>query len=139
MHHGFSVSSPEGYRDPIRLLIHRCRPGPVHLYGPMGAGKTTFTAMFFKKLGVRDAVSSPTFSLIQEYLGNEGRRLVHMDLYRLKDEREAFAIGLEDYLYSGDWCLIEWADRIPSGLDECSCRIDWSLNGEQRELTMEMP
>ena len=77
MHHGFSVSSPEGYRDPIRLLIDRCRPGPVHLNGPMGAGKTTFTAMFFKELGVRDAVSSPTFSLIQEYLGNEGRRLVH--------------------------------------------------------------
>ena len=64
----------------------------------MGAGKTTFTAMFFKELGVRDAVSSPTFSPIQEYLGNEGRRLVHMDLYRLKDQQEAFAIGLEDYL-----------------------------------------
>jgi tRNA threonylcarbamoyladenosine biosynthesis protein TsaE len=139
MHHGFSVSSPDGYRDPIRLLIRCCRPGPVHLNGPMGAGKTTFTAMFFKELGVQDAVSSPTFSLIQEYLGKEGRRLVHMDLYRLKNEQEAFAIGLEDYLYSGDWCLIEWADRIPARLDEWSCRIDWSLKGKQRELTMEIP
>ena len=139
MRQSFSVHSPEGYRDPIRLLVDRCRPGPVHLNGPMGAGKTPFTAMFFKELGVQDAVSSPTFSLIQEYKGKGGRRLLHMDLYRLKDEQEAFAIGLEDYLYSGDWCLIEWADRIPSALDECSCRIDWSLKGEQRDLTMEMP
>lgn len=84
----------------------------VAFHGDMGAGKTTFIHAFCDALGVTDAVGSPTFSLINEYSYPEGI-VYHIDLYRLNSAEEAQRAGVEDCLYSGDLCLVEWPERIP--------------------------
>ena len=81
-------------------------------HGEMGAGKTTFIHALCHLKGVKDTVGSPTFSIINEYR-YPGGKIYHIDLYRLKDEEEALRAGVEDVLYSGDLCLVEWPDRAP--------------------------
>src|SRR5258708_20785934 len=82
-------------------------------HGNMGAGKTTFIHALCDALGVTDTVGSPTFSIINEYR-YPGGKVYHLDLYRLKDEEEALRAGVEDVLYSGELCLVEWPDRAPA-------------------------
>jgi tRNA threonylcarbamoyladenosine biosynthesis protein TsaE len=81
-------------------------------HGGMGAGKTTFIHALCDERGVTDVVGSPTFSIINEY-NSSGGRIFHIDLYRLKDEEEALRAGVEEVLYSGELCLVEWPDRAP--------------------------
>lgn len=92
-------------------------PGRVFAFhGPMGSGKTTFIAALCMAKGVTGHISSPTFSLINEYLYQEAgtqHRITHLDLYRLHDEQEAIHAGIEDCLYAGNICFIEWPERIP--------------------------
>lgn len=83
------------------------------LHGEMGAGKTTFIHAFCEVLDVKDSVSSPTFSIINQYNTATGQTVYHLDLYRMKDEREAVNAGVEDCLYSGNICLVEWPDKAP--------------------------
>jgi tRNA threonylcarbamoyladenosine biosynthesis protein TsaE len=83
------------------------------IHGEMGAGKTTFIHAFCETMGVTDNISSPTFSIINQYKGKDGRIIFHMDLYRLKDEQEAISSGVEDCLYSGSTCLVEWPEITP--------------------------
>jgi tRNA threonylcarbamoyladenosine biosynthesis protein TsaE len=83
-------------------------------HGEMGAGKTTFIHALCDVKGVTDAVTSPTFSIINEYSYSENgkeKKIFHLDLYRLKDEEEAIRAGIEDCLYSDNICLVEWPDR----------------------------
>ena len=83
----------------------------IALHGEMGAGKTTFTNSFCKALGVIDVVSSPTFSIINEYELPDGERVCHMDWYRLNGAAEAVQAGVEERIISGDRCWIEWPER----------------------------
>ena len=102
--------------------------------GEMGAGKTTLIKKIVELLGSNDHVSSPTFSLVNEYKNKEGS-IFHFDLYRINDIEEAYQIGVEDYLYSGSWCLIEWPDKIIDLLPEEVAIIDIKvLFNEERVL-----
>jgi tRNA threonylcarbamoyladenosine biosynthesis protein TsaE len=93
-------------------------PQKVILFnGLMGVGKTTFIKALSKRLGVENPTSSPTFSLVNEYQAKEGL-VYHFDVYRLKNEMEALDFGIEDYLYSDNWCFIEWAEKIPNLIPE---------------------
>jgi tRNA threonylcarbamoyladenosine biosynthesis protein TsaE len=82
--------------------------------GGMGAGKTTLIKAMGELLGVRGVMSSPTFSIINEYVTQNGESIYHFDFYRLKNETEAMDIGIEEYLDSGNYCFLEWPDRISS-------------------------
>ena len=77
----------------------------------MGSGKTTFIHALCDVMGVTDAVGSPTFSIINQYQSADGTMIYHLDLYRIKDEEEAIQAGVEDVLYSGDLCFVEWPDK----------------------------
>lgn len=81
-------------------------------YGKMGAGKTTFIQAICRELGTNDNVTSPTFALINEYKTVKGDSIFHFDFYRIKELEEAFDLGYEDYIYSGNYCLIEWPEKI---------------------------
>lgn len=105
-------------------------------YGEMGAGKTTFIKAFCAALGVEDTVSSPTFSIVNEYLSPKGK-IYHFDCYRLKNQTEALDFGIEEYLYSGNYCLIEWPEKIPDLLPENYLRISIEVQpDQQRKLTI---
>ena len=91
----------------------------IAFHAPMGAGKTTFTTAVCKALGVReDAVSSPTFAIINEYRTAEGEAVFHFDFYRIEKPAEALDIGLYEYLDSGSLCLMEWPENIEDLLPE---------------------
>ncbi|MCL2078632.1 MAG: tRNA (adenosine(37)-N6)-threonylcarbamoyltransferase complex ATPase subunit type 1 TsaE [Oscillospiraceae bacterium] len=91
----------------------------VALYGGLGAGKTVFTRGLAMGLGISDFVSSPTFTIVNEYPGNIP--LFHFDMYRLENDEELFDIGWDDYLDRGGVCVVEWADKVPKAF---SCAAD---------------
>ena len=80
--------------------------------GDMGVGKTTLIKFLAKNLGVESTTSSPTFSLVNEYEADDNKLVYHFDVYRLKSETEALDMGIDEYLYSDNWCFIEWAEKI---------------------------
>lgn len=87
---------------------------PVVLFkGSLGAGKTTLIKSLSQQLGVKDAISSPTFSLVNEYK-TATHPVYHFDMYRLNDESEAMDFGIEEYFYSNSFCFVEWPEKIPS-------------------------
>lgn len=96
----------------------------IAFYAPMGAGKTTFTTAICHCLGVRDdAVSSPTFSIVNEYRTGSGDFMYHFDFYRVAKPSEALDIGLYDYLDSGSLCIIEWPENIEELLPEDTLKV----------------
>jgi tRNA threonylcarbamoyladenosine biosynthesis protein TsaE len=104
----------------------------IAFHGEMGSGKTTFIHALCKVKGVEDAVSSPTFSIINQYNYVEGgkeKRLFHIDLYRLKNEEEALRAGVEDCLYSGDTCLLEWPERAQGILPPNTLHVNIIVTG----------
>ncbi|HBK82989.1 MAG TPA: tRNA (adenosine(37)-N6)-threonylcarbamoyltransferase complex ATPase subunit type 1 TsaE [Flavobacterium sp.] len=80
----------------------------------MGAGKTTLIKALVKELGVKQNTNSPTFSIVNEYRTTDLKPIYHFDLYRLKNEIEAYDMGLDEYFYSDDWCFIEWPEKTPN-------------------------
>lgn len=118
--------------------ILQSEPQKVILFnGQMGAGKTTFINALSKVMGINDATSSPTFSLVNEYITTDNQIVYHFDVYRLKSESEAYDMGMDEYLYSGNWCFIEWAEKIPNLIPQAHSVIDLKvLPDGRRELSM---
>jgi tRNA threonylcarbamoyladenosine biosynthesis protein TsaE len=112
--------------------------GVIAFYGPMGAGKTTFIHALCDVKKVKDAVGSPTFSIINEYFFEEKgivKKIFHIDLYRLKDEKEALEAGVEDCFYSDHTCLVEWAEKAPGLLPANTLHVHIQvLDNVTREL-----
>ena len=93
------------------------------LEGEMGTGKTTFVHAFCKATGVKDAISSPTFSIINQYITQQQQIIYHIDLYRLKNEEEAIQAGVEDCLYSGNTCFVEWPQKAPGIFPDTTLQV----------------
>lgn len=113
-------------------ILEHCHSKVILFDGAMGAGKTTLIKTLVKKLGSKDVASSPTFSLVNEYQSSQGA-LFHFDLYRLEDEEEAWAIGLDEYLDSGSWCFVEWPDKGGDIIPENASLVEIKvlLNGKR--------
>lgn len=108
----------------------------VAMYGDLGAGKTAFVRGMARGLGLDCRVSSPTFTIVNEYLGK--RELIHFDMYRLSSADELFDIGWEDYLNRGAVCAVEWSENVQDAFfgDEIRVRIE-KLGDSQRKITIE--
>jgi tRNA threonylcarbamoyladenosine biosynthesis protein TsaE len=104
-------------------------------YGELGAGKTTFIRNICQLLGVKENVSSPTFSIVNEYTDKNGDPVYHFDFYRIKNEREAVDIGCEEYFESGKLCLIEWPEKILNLLPDQFIKITIKSEKTQRRFT----
>lgn len=101
--------------------------------GEMAAGKTTFIKAFCEALGVTDIVSSPTFSIVNEYDSPNGP-VYHFDFYRLKNLREAYDIGYEEYFYSDHYCLIEWPSKVEELLPESYVKVQITITESDERL-----
>lgn len=107
----------------------------VAFFAPMGAGKTTFTAALCRAMGVRsDAVSSPTFAIVNEYRDERGESIFHFDFYRINKPSEALDIGFYDYLDSGALCLIEWPENIEELLPDETLRVHITVRPDGSRL-----
>jgi tRNA threonylcarbamoyladenosine biosynthesis protein TsaE len=116
-------------------IIASAKNKTLLFYGEMGVGKTTLIKEICKQLDVLDKISSPTFSLVNEYQTLKEEAVFHFDFYRITNEEEAFDMGIEEYLYNKDWCLIEWPQNVENLLPLESVEIHLSvLENGQRNL-----
>ena len=130
------ISNLSALGDSVKLLLKAFPDERVFaFYGAMGTGKTTLIKALCHELGSADYVTSPTFALINEYSTSNGSVIYHFDFYRIKKIEEAFDLGYEDYIYSGNYCFIEWPEMIESLLPDgiVEVRIRETENGV-REL-----
>ncbi|TDD74951.1 tRNA (adenosine(37)-N6)-threonylcarbamoyltransferase complex ATPase subunit type 1 TsaE [Flavobacterium caseinilyticum] len=109
-----SIFSIDQLEEVAKQILAQNPKKVILFHGEMGVGKTTLIKQLCKSLGVTGATSSPTFSLVNEYEADDNQLVYHFDFYRLNDEVEALDMGIDDYLYSGNWCFIEWAEKIPN-------------------------
>ena len=133
------TNSPEETEALGEMLAGRLEPGTVIAFtGDMGAGKTAFVRGLARGLGIAERVTSPTFTIVNEY---EGGRLplFHFDMYRLGSADELFDIGWEDYLARGGVCAVEWSENVSDALEEGCLRVDIRRGerDDQRRITIE--
>ena len=130
MEHRIEISSLEGIDAAAARFLQEIGDNRiVALYAPMGAGKTTFTTAVCRVLGVReDAVSSPTFSIVNEYRTADGDSVFHFDFYRIEKIAEALDIGFYDYIDSGALCIMEWPENIEEILPDETLKVHISVS-----------
>jgi len=119
-----------------KILEHMPSARIFAFYGEMGAGKTTLIKAFCQILGSKDVVHSPTFSLVNEYEDKKGESLYHFDFYRIKHIGEVYDMGFEEYVYSGNYCFLEWPERISELLPETFVYVAIEVNEDEvRRIT----
>ncbi len=106
----------------------------VAFYGEMGVGKTTFIKSICELMGVAENITSPTFSIVNEYRSSTGEKIFHFDFYRIKSLNEAYDMGYEDYFYSNAFCFVEWPEKIEELLPKDVVKVKLSVNKEQRVI-----
>lgn len=129
----FQIQSIEELNSISKQIISNLQHKIVLFEGEMGAGKTTFIKTLLHEMGSTDEISSPTFSIVNEYEIPEGK-VFHFDLYRIKSEEEALDFGVEEYLYSDDYCFIEWPDKISGLIPETHHIVKIIAEGNQRTI-----
>ena len=118
------IPSPAALEDAARQLLEAFPDNRIFaFYGEMGAGKTTFIKALCRVLQVTDVTSSPSYGLIHEYRTEQGAFIYHFDFYRIETVEEVFDIGYEEYMYSGDYCFMEWPEHAEAILPENTVRI----------------
>lgn len=123
-----------------KFLGYFSKPGVFAFYGEMGAGKTSFIQSVCKELNVMDVVTSPTFSLVNEYKSSQHGMLYHFDFYRIQTIKEVFDLGYEEYFFQDYYCFIEWPEKIESLLPESTTKVylEVMFNGS-RHLSFSSP
>lgn len=131
---GIVLVNAQGIEVTATDILDKCGSARVFAFdGKMGAGKTTFIKHLCEAMGTEDVVNSPTFAIVNVYEVASGEEVYHFDCYRIKDIREAMDFGAEEYLYSGNYCFIEWAEMIEPLLPEDTVwvKIEVEDNGER--------
>jgi tRNA threonylcarbamoyladenosine biosynthesis protein TsaE len=117
-----------------QILDFTGRSGIIAFEGQLGAGKTTLIKQICWLLGVQDTISSPSFSIINEYVDGEGKTVYHFDFYRIKDVEEAFGTGAEEYFFSGSLCLVEWPEIAKELMPDDHFLVQIEVNGPESRI-----
>ena len=117
-----------------QLLKNSGNQKKIVFYGEMGVGKTTLIKSICKALNVQDIVTSPTFSVVNEYQTDIGNTIFHFDFFRIKEKEELLDLGLEEYIYSDNYCLIEWPEKAEGLLDDNFAEIRMTKNKDCRTI-----
>ena len=134
MYRGVSLAELKTVAEEIARLTYGIKVWLFH--GELGSGKTTLIKTICQKMGVHEAMSSPTFAIVNEYEAKD-YKIFHFDFYRIKTEAEAYDIGTEDYFYSGFPCFIEWPEKIPSLIPPIFAEVSISIENEtQRTIAI---
>ncbi|WP_438988346.1 tRNA (adenosine(37)-N6)-threonylcarbamoyltransferase complex ATPase subunit type 1 TsaE [Polaribacter sp.] len=129
--------SLENLSEIATAVIASVKNKTLLFYGEMGVGKTTLIKEICKQLGALDNISSPTFSLVNEYQTKNNESIFHFDFYRIEEEEEALDMGIDDYFYNNDWCLIEWPENVENLLPLEAVEIHLSvLEDGQRNIQL---
>ncbi|MFY7813928.1 MAG: tRNA (adenosine(37)-N6)-threonylcarbamoyltransferase complex ATPase subunit type 1 TsaE [Chryseobacterium sp.] len=133
----FTIKSIDDWQEIVDKIVPEIKHNILLLKGNLGAGKTTFTQFLMKKLGSGDEVSSPTYSIVNEYNTPQGK-VFHFDLYRLKNIDEVYDIGIEEYLDNAFLCIIEWPEVYEDDLYGLKFHEMSIINtGEEREISFD--
>lgn len=129
------IDSLAGLKDAARQLLKSFGENKVFaFYGGMGAGKTTFIKTICRELGSSDNITSPTFAIINEYTTSSESLIYHFDFYRIKHIQEAYDLGYEDYFFSGNYCFIEWPEKIEQLLPENIVKVEISVTSNENRV-----
>ncbi|MFQ3296546.1 MAG: tRNA threonylcarbamoyladenosine biosynthesis protein TsaE [Polaribacter sp.] len=129
--------SLENLPEIAAAIITSVKNKTLLFYGEMGVGKTTLIKEICKQIGVLDTISSPTFSLVNEYITSKETTVFHFDFYRITAQEEALDMGIEEYLYNNDWCLIEWPQNVENLLPLDAVEIHLTmLENNQRNVQL---
>lgn len=135
----FVCSNLSGLDGIAQSIAHFLKDAEVILFsGEMGAGKTTLIKALCKHFGVTDTVSSPTFSLVNEYHTADGEVIYHFDFYRIKKIEEVFDMGYEEYFFSGSKCLIEWPEKIEPLINFHAALVHVDVKAEIRTINVKL-
>jgi len=141
MHFHISIDGLENFANEFWKYVNDLKNFAFH--GQMGAGKTTIISSLCHFKGTKDVTGSPTFSIINEYSyfeNGENKKIFHIDLYRLRDEGEVIHAGVEDCLYSGSVCMIEWPEKAPNLFDEDTVHVFIEPVSEtERKISIQLP
>ena len=133
----YTCQTLEGLKPIAEALIEFHKDKRIFAFhGEMGAGKTTFIKSICDYLKVTDTVSSPTYAIVNEYFTEDSNSVFHFDLYRLKSWTEMLEIGYEDYFYSGNYCLLEWPEKIVNLLPEETVHVSIVVSADSEERTI---
>ncbi|ERM84418.1 hypothetical protein P872_25000 [Rhodonellum psychrophilum GCM71 = DSM 17998] len=128
----------EDLPEVAKKLVEICKNQPIWVFkGRMGAGKTTLIKAVGEVFGIHELISSPTFSLVNEYQNDLGEIFYHFDFYRIEDPTDILEVGIDEYFFSGHYCWIEWAERIPEYIPESFMLINIETEEEGgRKITI---
>ena len=133
----YNCQNLEGLKPIAEALIEFHKDKRIFAFhGEMGAGKTTFIKSICEYLKVADTVSSPTYAIVNEYFTENSESVFHFDLYRLKSWTEMLEIGYEDYFFSGNYCLLEWPEKIVNLLPEETVHVSIVVSADSEERTI---
>lgn len=133
----YTCQSPEDLKPIAAALVKFHKDKRIFAFqGEMGAGKTTFIKSVCECLKVSDTVSSPTFAIVNEYFTSDRNSIYHFDLYRIKSWTEMLEIGYEDYFYSGNYCLLEWPEKIVNLLPEETVHVSIEVSHDNKTRTI---
>tara|TARA_B100000579_G_scaffold434931_1_gene457004 strand:- start:678 stop:1106 length:429 start_codon:yes stop_codon:yes gene_type:complete len=136
MNLSFVIKNENELDEIAQQLLKKCNLKIFLFYGEMGVGKTRLIKSLCKGLDVLDVVSSPTFSIVNQYLNKNNDFIYHFDFYRTNNKEEIFDIGYEEYIYSSSYCFIEWPEKIESLLPNNYIKIEMILDGNNRKINI---
>lgn len=129
------IKSLNEIKSAAKQLLHEYKQHRIFaFYGKMGSGKTTFIKALCEEMGSQDNITSPTFSIINEYTTSSEVMIYHFDFYRIKNLQEAFDLGYEDYFFSGNYCFIEWPERVEQLLPDEIVKVEISVEANETRL-----